>query len=105
MQLGERTYDKPGTGALFLAPSPSRTRLCLFVTGIDEEGLRRAAWTIPFRTGLEVADYTIVGSAYGDPSTGWSAGKGLRTKGAGGILATGYWSNDWDFEKYSGYLK
>jgi hypothetical protein len=104
MQLGNRTFNKPGTGALFLAPSPARTRLCLFVTGIDDEGLRRALWTIPFQTGIQVPDYTIVGSSFGDSSAGWTAGK-EKNKGLGGILATGYWSNDWDFDESSGYLK
>ncbi|KAJ2998060.1 hypothetical protein HDV02_004885 [Globomyces sp. JEL0801] len=85
IKIGGNTFDQPGTGALFLAPSQARTRLCLFVTGVDESGLLRAAWSIPFQTGLQVADYLIVGNEYGDPSTGWTADGIVEggTKGAG----------------------
>jgi hypothetical protein len=105
LQLGNRTYETPGTGALFLAPSVARTRLCLFVTGIDQEGVKRAVWSIPYITGVQVADYMIIGPQFGDPASGWTSSEGIQTKGAGGILATGYWGNEWEFDSSSGYLK
>ncbi|KAJ3034657.1 hypothetical protein HDV00_004796 [Rhizophlyctis rosea] len=109
-EIGTRKYEDPGTGILFLAPSPTRTRMGLFIAGTDEDGLLRAAWTVPFRTGLQVPDYIVLGEEYGDPSTGWTAGDGAPfggagTKGAGGVLAAGYWSNKWDFDARCGYLK
>ncbi|KAJ3273129.1 hypothetical protein HDV01_004768 [Terramyces sp. JEL0728] len=104
LQIVDRVYDQPGTGALFLAPSPARTRLCLFITGVDYLGLLRATWTIPFQTGVQVPDYMIVGEEYGDPSSGWTAVGGAPTKGSGGILAAGYWNNTWEFDPSIGYL-
>ena len=59
--IGDKVYGEEGTGSLFLAPSPARTRLCLFITGIDQDGLSRAVGTIPFRTGIQVPDYLVVG--------------------------------------------
>lgn len=128
--IGNRKYTKPGTGnnlcnlscfiftsllthllpsihylaflgIIFLGPNPTRTRLGLFIAGTDMEGFLRAAWTIPFRTGLMVPDYLIVGEEYGDPATGWTNfppkvdqfERKRWTKGSGGILAAGYWSN------------
>jgi hypothetical protein len=92
-----------------LAPSPARTRTALFVSGIDAIGFLRAVWSIPFRTGLTVPDYMIVGEEYGDSKSGWTAGNGAPfsgggTKGAGGILAAGYWSNLWEYDSECGYL-
>ncbi|KAJ3053644.1 hypothetical protein HK097_003757 [Rhizophlyctis rosea] len=109
-QIDKRVYVDQGTGILFLAPSPTRTRMGLFIAGTDADGLLRAAWTVPFRTGLQVPDYIVLGEEYGDPSTGWTAGDGAPfggagTKGAGGVLAAGYWSNHWDFDARCGYLK
>ncbi|KAJ3322034.1 hypothetical protein HDV06_003635 [Boothiomyces sp. JEL0866] len=104
LQIADRVYDQPGTGAVFLAPSPARTRLCLFVTGVDYLGLLRALWTIPFQTGVQVPDYMIVGEEYGDPSSGWTAVGGSPTKGSGGILAAGFWNNTWEFDPSAGYL-
>ena len=105
MYIANKTYGNPGTGALFLAPSVARTRICLFVTGVDSEGLKRATWAIPYVVGMQVADYVVLGDSYGDPVWGWTATSGKRSEGAGGILATGFWSNEWDFDPLSGYLK
>jgi hypothetical protein len=35
------------------------------VAGVDEMGILRAGWSIPFRTGIQVADFLIVGDPYG----------------------------------------
>ena len=93
---------------MFLAPNPTRTRLSVFIIGIDEPGFLRAAWSLPFRTGLMIPDYLIVGREYGDPATGWTANlesTKIATKGAGGILAAGYWNNTWEYDHRCGYLK
>lgn len=101
MRISNRKYEKSGTGTIFLGPSAARTRLCLIVAGIDEIGLLRATWSIPFRTGIQVPDYLIVGDPYGDPATGWT---GTHQR-EGGILAAGFWSNLWEYDAVSGYLK
>ncbi|KAJ3406170.1 hypothetical protein HDV05_006128 [Chytridiales sp. JEL 0842] len=109
-QIATQKYQAPGTGILFLAPSSTRTLLGLFVAGVDQLGFQRALWTIPFRTGLMIPDYMVVGDEYGDAATGWTAGdghpyNGAGTKGMGGVLAAGYWGNDWQFDSRCGYTK
>ncbi|KAJ3196267.1 hypothetical protein HK101_009532 [Irineochytrium annulatum] len=98
IKIDKRKYEAPGTGIIFLAPSPTRTLMGLFLAGTDELGFLRAVWTVPFRTGLMVPDYMVVGDEYGDPATGWTAGDGspyggAGTKGGGGVFAAGYWNN------------
>ncbi|KAJ3417002.1 hypothetical protein HDV05_007484 [Chytridiales sp. JEL 0842] len=109
-QIEKKRYEAPGTGILFLAPSPTRTLLGLYIAGIDDDGFQRALWSLPFRTGLLVPDYLVVGNEYGDPATGWTAGDGhpsggAGTKGLGGVLAAGFWGNDWNYDPNCGYLK
>ncbi len=95
---------------IFLAPSSTRTRTGLFISGVDLIGLHRAAWLIPFRTGVLVPDYMVVGEDFGDSHTGWNTGHGgdywgAGTKGTGGIYAAGFWNNTWDFDARCGYVK
>ncbi|KAI9000181.1 hypothetical protein BC832DRAFT_562686 [Gaertneriomyces semiglobifer] len=109
-QISDHSYEQPGTGILFLAPSAIRTRITAFIAGVDPDGFARALWTLPFRTGVEVPDYLVVGDEYGDPQTGWAAGDGAPyggagTKGVGGVLAAGYWNNTWNWDPRCGYLK
>ena len=104
VEINSHKYDEAGTGVLFLSPSPIKTRLTLFISGTDEQGLKRAAWSIPFRYGLQSADYIVFGENYGDPYTGWTAGAD-ESIGMGGILAAGYWNNTWNYDSSSGYLK
>ncbi|KAJ3314345.1 hypothetical protein HDU76_002435, partial [Blyttiomyces sp. JEL0837] len=109
-QIGTKSYQSEGTGIVFLAPSPTRTLMGLFLAGVDELGFMRALWTVPFRTGLMVPDYMVVGDEYGDPATGWTAGDGspfggAGTKGGGGVFAAGYWNNNWEFDPRCGYTK
>ncbi|KAI9104846.1 hypothetical protein DFS34DRAFT_219605 [Phlyctochytrium arcticum] len=109
-KIDKRSYVGPGTGIIFLAPSPIRTRTAVFIAGTDVNGLLRAGWSLPFRTGLQAPDYLVVGDEYGDPQTGWTAADGAPfggagTKGVGGILAAGYWNNTWDWDSRCGYLK
>ncbi|KAJ3326374.1 hypothetical protein HDU76_012977 [Blyttiomyces sp. JEL0837] len=123
-QVGGKTYDSDGNGILFLAPSPTRTLLGLVVAGTDEAGFLRALWSVPFRTGLTVPDFMVVGDEFGDPAAGWTAGdfsgvggvveseneeewsgKIVGTKGSGGVLAAGFWSNLWEFDHRCGYTK
>ena len=107
IQIRDSVFNSPGTGSIFLAPSSARTRLGLFITGIDADGLLRALWTIPFRTGIQVPDYTIMSEEYGDPCTGWMSKSGIdgepKTKGIGGILALGYWNFEWNFLESAGF--
>ncbi|KAG0272147.1 hypothetical protein BGZ95_012110 [Linnemannia exigua] len=76
-------YRHPGTGLLMIRPwGPSN--LAMVIAGLDPEGLETAARLFPKRTGLLVPDWVITG-----PEMAW--------KGAGGILAAGYWGNHWEY--------
>ena len=77
-QVAGKKYDfERELGAVFLAPSATRTRLCLIVSGVDKEGLLNAARTITFRSEMKTADYMIVKNS--------------------GIIAAGYWNNVWEY--------
>ena len=103
-QIGTKNYTGPGVGIIFLGPNPTRTRVGVYISGTDKDGFMKAAWSIPFRTGTMVPDYMVVGPEFGDPVTGWTGNQGIATKGAGGIMAAGFWSNFWEFDDRCGYL-
>ena len=68
---------EPSTGILFTAPHPSNPKgLVLYLAGTDDDGLERALRLFPFRTGVPVPDFVIVG-------------KHADYVGAGGVLAAG----------------
>ncbi|KAF9150478.1 hypothetical protein BG015_007724 [Linnemannia schmuckeri] len=76
-------FEQPGTGLLMIRPlGPSN--LAMVIAGLDPQGLETAARLFPKRTGMLVPDWIVTG-----PEMAW--------KGAGGILATGYWGNHWEY--------
>ncbi|KAG0197352.1 hypothetical protein BGX28_009156 [Mortierella sp. GBA30] len=76
----EVDFRLPGTGLLMIRPwGPSH--LAMLIAGIDDRGMETAARLFPKRTGLMVPDW--------GPEMAW--------KGAGGILAAGYWGNHWEY--------
>ncbi|KAG0373548.1 hypothetical protein BGX24_011557 [Mortierella sp. AD032] len=76
-------HHLPGTGLIMIRPwGPSN--LAMVIAGLDPEGLETAARLFPKRTGLLVPDWVVTG-----PEMAW--------KGAGGILAAGYWGNHWEY--------
>ncbi|KAK3839610.1 MAG: hypothetical protein J3R72DRAFT_492567 [Linnemannia gamsii] len=76
-------HHLPGTGLIMIRPwGPSN--LAMVIAGLDPEGLETAARLFPKRTGLLVPDWVVTG-----PEMAW--------KGAGGILAAGYWGNYWEY--------
>lgn len=92
-RVGLRSFTAPGTGAIFLANwAPQDSRVAVVVAGTDAEGFWRAFQAFPTHTGHMVPDYLVVGKTFG-----WA--------GAGGVLAAGYWDNQWKFDYASGYLK
>ncbi|KAF9977868.1 hypothetical protein BGZ73_004623 [Actinomortierella ambigua] len=76
-------FSQNGTGLLMLRPLGD-SRLALIISGLDEKGLEGAARLFPKRTGLLVPDWVVTG-----PEMPW--------KGAGGILAAGFWGNHWEY--------
>ncbi|KAF9309997.1 hypothetical protein BG003_009056 [Podila horticola] len=79
-----KDFKEPGTGLLMIRPWGSHN-LALIIAGVDEQGLETAARLFPRRTGLLVPDWVITG-----PEMPW--------KGAGGILAAGFWGNNWEYQ-------
>jgi len=88
--LGPKTYSRPCQGTIFLAPSQSLPSFVAVVAGTDACGLGVAVRAIPQRSGVVVPDYMVLDSTF-------------IGKGAGGVLAAGYWDNDWEFSYASGY--
>ena len=58
---GQR-FKEPGLGVVFTHPHPTRPDgLALFLAGTDDEGLERALRLFPFRTGVPVPDWVVIG--------------------------------------------
>ncbi|KAF9576165.1 hypothetical protein EC968_010288 [Mortierella alpina] len=79
----ETEYRQAGTGLLMIRPWGTHN-LAMVIAGLDVQGLETAARLFPKRTGLLVPDWVVTG-----PEMAW--------KGAGGILAAGYWGNRWEY--------
>lgn len=77
-------FRGPGIGLLQIRPWGA-SHLLMRIVGLDVQGLETAARLFPKRTGLLVPDWIITG-----PEMAW--------KGAGGILAAGYWGNHWEYQ-------
>ncbi|EFA77664.1 hypothetical protein PPL_12272 [Heterostelium album PN500] len=88
--IGPTNYEDPTMGVATLAPNQCGTGLILVVSGNSVEGFLKAVKAIPQRSGVVVPDYMVVGNEWG-------------FKGAGGIVATGFWSNNWQFNTDSAY--
>lgn len=83
IHLGTRKFQKPGQAAMFLHPHPTLINsLMLFVLYNDDPALERAVRLFPFRTGVAVPDWVVVGPM-------------MDTLGAAGIEGAGVWGNDW----------
>ncbi|KAG0022996.1 hypothetical protein BGZ81_008289 [Podila clonocystis] len=83
-EIESKDFKEPGTGLLMIRPWGSRN-LAMIIAGVDEQGLETAARLFPKRTGLLVPDWVVTG-----PEMPW--------KGAGGILAAGFWGNHWEYQ-------
>lgn len=98
--VGGRRYGGASTGVLALGPWLREVEaepgflpgLALVLAGTDEGGLARALEWFPSASGTTVPDWLVAG-----PDSGW--------KGAGGLLATGFWGNSWEFLPVMSYLR
>ncbi|GJJ75379.1 hypothetical protein EMPS_07737 [Entomortierella parvispora] len=79
----ETVFQEPGTGLLMIRPWGS-SNLAMVIAGLDAQGLEMASRLFPKRTGILVPDWIVAG-----PEMPW--------KGAGGVLAAGYWGNKWEY--------
>jgi len=81
--LNGRSLSPSASAALFLHPHPTtETGLALFIYAVDDGGLEQALRLFPFRTGITLPDFLVVGSpAY--------------SLGAGAVEAAGVWGDDW----------
>ena len=75
-------------------PQPQAPRLMLVVAGSDLQGMDVACSLVPIQSGLTLPDFIVV-----QPQFKW--------QGAGGVLAAGYYNNDWEVneESASTYLR
>lgn len=84
----ERLYHhRTGIGAIYLVPR-TEERLHLVVWGYDKKGLQQAARLTPGLTGVGQPDFAVLG-----PECSW--------KGAGGVLAMGFFDYDWSISSSS----
>jgi len=80
-------------GILFTHPHPVQLKsMALFLSGTDEEGLERALRLFPFRTGVAVPDWVIVG-------------KEADVVGAAGVIGAGVWNNEWKWNEPMSWLQ
>eukprot|EP00931_Biecheleriopsis_adriatica_P048949 TRINITY_DN28299_c0_g1_i1.p1 TRINITY_DN28299_c0_g1~~TRINITY_DN28299_c0_g1_i1.p1 ORF type:complete len:947 (-),score=155.49 TRINITY_DN28299_c0_g1_i1:5-2812(-) len=101
-RVGPHRYTSPGLGYLFLAPlrysakkeavSDSAPRLALVVTAGGREGFELASTLLPLSSGLTLPDYMVVEQSF-------------RWKGAGGVVAAGFYDNHWRVSSLSGYMR
>jgi len=89
---GAGSFQNPGTGFQFLTFSEYKNNktLALIIGGIDEKGFSNTFQIFPFSSGVTVPDFMIINNEF-------------KSKGSGGILAAGFWSNDWSFNPAIGY--
>lgn len=75
--IRRRVIREKGVGLLFTHPHPTNAKgLTLFLAGTDEEGLERAWRLFPYRTGVPVPDWIVIGR-----DADWQS--------AGGVLGAG----------------
>jgi len=89
--IGKRIFNEPNTGIVFLAPWGSE-RLIAVLSGTDEDGFKKSFAMLPFKSATTLPDYAVAG-----PSWGWA--------GNGGLLAAGFWDNNWEFNPQTGYIR
>ncbi|KAF8964119.1 hypothetical protein BDZ97DRAFT_1758215 [Flammula alnicola] len=89
IQVEARKFNKAGQAILFSHPHPTRVdseSFMLFILYNDGSGLERALRLFPFRTGVAIPDWLVVGNK-------------MDNFGAGGIEAAGVWAMDWKFSE------
>jgi len=90
--IRRRVFREKGLGLLFTHPHPTNPRgLTLFLAGTDEEGLERAWRLFPYRTGVPVPDWIVIGR-----DADWQS--------AGGVLGAGVWDNEWKWNEAMSWL-
>jgi len=90
LSLNGLNYNGQALAAVYLAPW-SNNKLILFITDTNGEIVFMAANNlIPYLPGHQIPDYVIVNKDYA-----W--------QGYGGIVAAGYWANDWSYSSLTSY--
>ncbi|KAI9138058.1 hypothetical protein BKA69DRAFT_1127679 [Paraphysoderma sedebokerense] len=88
--LGNRKFTSPSHSLLYLTPF-NKQQLALVVSGNSEEATLRAASQIPINSVNPIPDYLVTN----EKST-WM--------GLGGVVASGFWGNEWQFEERVGFI-
>uniref|UniRef100_A0A8H8CMV3 Peptidase S9 prolyl oligopeptidase catalytic domain-containing protein n=1 Tax=Psilocybe cubensis TaxID=181762 RepID=A0A8H8CMV3_PSICU len=100
LYFGNKKFAKAGQGALFLHPHPiavadghgDRQSLMLFMLYTDKSALEKLVRLFPFRTGVGVPDWLVVGEK-------------MDSFGAGGVEAAGVWNNDWKLSESMSWFR
>jgi len=90
-RLGNTYFSEGCLGTIFLSPSHSLPSFVAVVAGTDACGLGVAWRGIPQRSGVVAPDYMVLDRSF-------------IGKAAGGVLAAGFWGNDWQFSNANGYV-
>ncbi|KAI8094838.1 Alpha/Beta hydrolase protein [Gilbertella persicaria] len=75
IQVGDHTYDSPGTGILFMRPIQDN-QMAVIISGVDLIGFDSAWRLLPKRTGMMIPEWIITS-------------KEMKSIGIGGVLSAG----------------
>ncbi|PPQ78159.1 hypothetical protein CVT25_015492 [Psilocybe cyanescens] len=117
--IGTRKFDKMGQGVLFLHPHPTDEQsLMMFMLYSDKSALEKAIRLFPFRTGVVVPDWLVVGEkmdnfgAGGLEAAGWVTQRSIFEYIRCLILTTclyiilnRVWNNDWKLSDSMSWFK
>jgi len=88
--IGSHLFDSEATGIVFLSKL-GQSRLAVVMEGTDDRGFIKARQLFPNKSALMLPDYYVAG-----PEWGWA--------GDGGLLAAGFWNNNWEFDESIGFI-
>eukprot|EP01125_Pyxidicula_operculata_P009720 TRINITY_DN318_c2_g1_i1.p1 TRINITY_DN318_c2_g1~~TRINITY_DN318_c2_g1_i1.p1 ORF type:complete len:777 (+),score=119.56 TRINITY_DN318_c2_g1_i1:180-2510(+) len=90
--INGQIFSSKSTGITFLSPGLSRNNVIVVLAGTDNKGLKKAFDLLPIASAITMPDYAIAG-----PDWGWA--------GSSGLLAVGFWDNNWNYSDDLGYIK
>jgi hypothetical protein len=93
-QIGQHSFNSASTGVTFLAPftsSQGSPALCAVLEGTDAKGLLKAVQLFPTLSTITTPDYAVAGPQWGH-------------EGGAGLLALGFWNNQWQYDPLCGYI-
>lgn len=97
-KIRDRLFAEPGIGLLYSIPhrghldaEEGAQQRSVVLSGTDAEGIERAARLLPVRTGVPLPEWIVVG-------------RDCDRFGMGGVLAAGWYDNQWGWSEAMSYL-